>query len=378
MNRTGALGVAVLWVLVACSGAAPPALVASDAGPSTDDAGTMEAASADAASTPDASLPDAGAAETGGGDPIRGVFDSVSKSQIQARLLELTGATPVTVNGSTFRITDRWSPTAKAHFREYFTQYFGALGIPVNTIPFPVADQVGETEGHDVEAVLPGQSADSVVIIVHYDSVGITGQETQNPAADDDGSGTAMMLEAARIFAALPYRAHTLRFVGADYEEITNLQGDAAYVSYLQNEAQTKGFQILVASDNDQTGWSCWSEGLCGSGAPAKNTSLLMISCSGDSYGYDYPALRTGFKGIASAYSTMNADYSCDGSGDTDHYSFWQAGIPAYVIEEYGSGNNPHFDDQGDDTMMHIDLDYLLHIAQIQIAFQAKLVGVTP
>jgi Zn-dependent M28 family amino/carboxypeptidase len=302
----------------------------------------------------------------------------VSKSELQARLLELTGATPITVNGQTFRITDRWSPTSKAHFREYFTQYFAALGISVNTIPFPVDNLVGESEGHNVEAVLPGQSADTVVIIVHYDSVGIPGEETLNPAADDDGSGTAMMLEAARIFSALPRRAYTVRFVGADYEELTDLQGDAAYVSYLQNEAQTKNFQILVASDNDQTGWSCWSEGLCGSGAPPANSSLLMVSCSGDSYGYDYPALRAGFKAIASKYSTMKADYSCDGSGDTDHYSFWQAGLPAYVIMEYGTYNNPHFDDLGDDTMAHIDLDYLWHIAQIQIAYQAQLVGVTP
>jgi len=169
-----------------------------------------------------------------------------------------------------------------------------------------------------------------------------------------------------------------VRFVAADYEEISdNLAGDVAYVAYLQKAAKDQGFKILVASDDDQTGWSCWSEGLCGSGAPAANSTFQMISCSGDSKNYDYPELTAGITQIAAAYSTMKISAVCDGSGDTDHYPFWQAGIPAYVIEEYGSENNPHYDDTGDDTLAHIDLDYLLHVSQIQIAFQAKLVGIT-
>ena len=66
----------------------------------------------------------------------------------------------------------------------------------------------------------------------------------------------------------------------------------------------------------------------------------------------------------------------CDGSGDTDHYPFWVAGIPAYVIEEWGSENNPRYDDTGDDTLAHIDFPYLTATAKIQIAFQARLAGI--
>ena len=40
--------------------------------------------------------------------------------------------------------------------------------------------------------------------------------------------------------------------------------------------------------------------------------------------------------------------------------------------------NNPHYDDTGDDTLAHIDLDLLTETARIQIAFQAQLAGIDP
>ncbi len=322
--------------------------------------------------------PDGGGSGSGDGAIHSSVYDSVDKANLNAKLLELTGGTPVTAGGSTFMITNRWSPAAKANFRAYWTKYFTDLGATVTEETFPIPDLVGETLGHNVEAVLPGQSADSIVILTHYDTVGITGKETKNPGADDAGSGLAMIMEAARIFAQHTDRKYTVRFLAADYEEISdNLDGDFAYVAALRQKAQAENFKILAASDGDQTGWSCWSENLCGANPPPKNTTFQLISCSGDSKHYDYPDLSAGMIEMAHSHgSTITPSAICDGSGDTDHYPFWVAGIPAYVIEEWGSENNPHYDDTGNDTMAHIDLDYLTATAKIQIAFQAKLAGI--
>lgn len=309
-------------------------------------------------------------------DPFKAIFDSVDKTSIEKLLNDATGGNPVIVNGASVRLTERWSPGAKKTFREFWKSYFEGLGATVKELTFPIKNLVGETTGTNVEAVLPGKSADSVVIIVHYDSVGIDGKEAENPGVDDDGSGLAMQMEAARIFSKLQNRQNTVRFVAADYEEISdNLDGDVAYVNYLQKEAQEKGFKILVASDDDQTGWSCWDEDpkLCGKNPPAPNSTFHMISCSGDKLNYDYPDLAKGFVDVATKYSTMKVDLSCDGSGDTDHYPFWTVGIPGYVIEEYG--DNPHYDDTGNDTIKTINMDYLFRISQIQITYQAVLMG---
>jgi len=373
MSRTPLFSMMCAGLLACSSGSstsspsdhASPAAPAGDgAGGESDDAGTA----ATSGGSDEAGAP--------AGDPYKTVFDAVDKASIDKLLNDATGGNTVTVDGASTRLTERWSPAGKARFRAFWKQYFTALGMTVNELTFPIPNLVGETTGHNMEAVLPGASPDSVVIIVHYDSVGIKGKETQNPAVDDDGSGLAIQMEAARIFAGLKGRTNTVRFVAADYEEISdNLDGDVAYVAYLQREAKAKGFKILVASDDDQTGWSCWDEDvkLCGAKPPAANSTFLMISCSGDKKNYAYPELAKGIAEVAAAYSTMKVTAVCDGSGDTDHYPFWQAGIPGYVIEEYG--DNPHYDDTGNDTYKTINVQYLFQISQIQIAYQAKLIG---
>jgi len=52
--------------------------------------------------------------------------------------------------------------------------------------------------------------------------------------------------------------------------------------------------------------------------------------------------------------------------------------MPAYVVEEFEADNNPHYDDvdTGDDTLAHIDIDYLFQISEVAITYQAKLVGI--
>jgi peptidase M28-like protein len=325
----------------------------------------------DATSSPDAPH------DTAPSDPVGTVFGAVDTAQLRARLEELTGGTTVTVDGSSFRITNRYTPAAKANFRAYWSHYMTALGATVGTTTFPIPNLVGETQGHNVEAILPGRSPDSVVIIVHYDSTGTMGQETLNPGADDDGTGVAMQMEAARLFAQYSDRAKTVRFVAADYEEISsNLAGDYAYATYLQQQAQADGFQILVASDNDQTGWSCWSEGLCPDSRPVDST-FMAATCSGDAHNYDYPELAQGLADVATKYSTtIHPTKVCDGSARTDHYPFWVAGIPAYVLDEWGVDQNPHYDYGGTDTIDTIDFELLTGVAKIQIAFQAKLAGI--
>jgi Zn-dependent M28 family amino/carboxypeptidase len=298
----------------------------------------------------------------------RSIAERVDPASIQSLLQQIAG--------------ERWSPAGKQRFRDWFRAHAKTLGMDVEESSFHIQDSeavlsIGETEGHNIDAVLPGTSKDTLVLITHYDTVGITGHERENPGVDDAGSGLAMILEAARIFAAIPNRRYTVRFAAADLEEVTDLEGDDAYVAWLQHEAKAQGFRILAAADDDQVGWSCWKEKGCSPGAPAANSIFQLIACSGDARHYDYPDFTKAMKDVlVETKSPLHLDTSCDGSGDTDHYSFWKAGIPAYVVEEYDADRNPHYDDTGDDTFAHLDLDYLTSIARVNIALQAKLAGI--
>ncbi len=100
------------------------------------------------------------------------VFADVNQQRLIQVLKDMTGVNQVNVGGQTLQITERYSAAGKQNFRAYFTDYFQKLGFEVNTMSFQTDHTEIEPEGHNVEAVIKGESADSVVVIVHYDSMG--------------------------------------------------------------------------------------------------------------------------------------------------------------------------------------------------------------
>ncbi len=304
------------------------------------------------------------------------IFASVQQDNLQLLLKELTGGVPVTVKGTSYLISDRYLPASKAKFRAFWLQYFQGLGIAAQEYSYRTRHNVGETQGHNLEAVLPGKSKDSIVIIVHYDSIGPWGHEAENPGVDDDMSGMSIMLETARILAQ--YRGtlqHTVRFVAADYEEHASpgLEGARNYAAYLQKLAQDEGFKIVAAVDDEQTGWNCAAEGGCSDNSPGD--SFDVFSCSGDSKNYDYKEIGDALEQTAALYSTLKTTRGCIGQ-NSDHYAMWEIGVPSVVFSEHTPFNNPHFDQNGGDTYDKIDQGYFFKIAQVGVTFAATLVGV--
>jgi hypothetical protein len=289
------------------------------------------------------------------------VFASVDQSRLQSLMKDMSGVNPVAVGSETFSITDRYSPAAKANYRKYWTNYFKSLGMTAVELPYSNSHGNGEEQGHDVEAVLKGASSDSVVIIVHYDSIGPNGAD--NPAADDDMSGMAILMETARVLAAHPGKlAHTVRFVAADYEEWGGLEGARAYAKYIQALSQKENFKIVAAIDDEQSGWNEGSDNL-----------FDVFSCGGAT---DSTAMGDMLVETATLYSGMQTTRACMGE-NSDHYAMWEIGVPAVVFSEHDPFNNPHFDQEGGDTYDRIDPAYHFRIAQVGVTFAARVVGVS-
>jgi len=310
-------------------------------------------------------------------DPVYGeIFQKVDKAQLVQTLQRISGSLPVTVNGNTFSITERYSPDGKNKFRQYWRQFFTDLGITNQEFSYPTQHSVGETDGHNLEAILPGKSADSVVIIVHYDSIGPAGQETSNPGVDDDTSGMAMMMETARILAQYQSRLqYTVRFVAADYEEhaFPGLEGARNYAKYIQALSQKNGFKIVGGIDNEQSGWNCLKEGGC-SDAQTK-PSFDIFSCEGDGSTYNFPQLNDLLTDTTAHFSQLLVSQGCMGA-NSDHYALWEIGVPAIVFSEHQPFDNPHFDQTGGDTFDKIDQDYFFKIAQVGVTFAARVINV--
>jgi hypothetical protein len=305
-------------------------------------------------------------------DPVKQIFDEVDGAHLTQLMRELSGVVPVTVAGQSITLGQRFDDTGRKNFRDYWTQTMQGLGLEVNQLHYQAAGD--PRPGDNVEAILRGPSPDSIVVIVHYDSIGPTGLETSNPGADDDMSGMAILLETARLFVL--HRAQltrTVRFVASDEEELGNLAGARDYAAHVKALSQTEGFALIAAVDDEQSGWNCSADGLC---ADSAFPAVDVFSCSPDR-SFDFPALGDQLAGVVAAYSPLHVTRGCIGA-NSDHFAMWQIGVPAIVYSEHSPFANPHFDSEGGDTFDKIDTAYLTSIARPAIAFQAELAGIQP
>ncbi|HEX7843193.1 MAG TPA: M20/M25/M40 family metallo-hydrolase [Kofleriaceae bacterium] len=306
---------------------------------------------------------------------VKQIFDEVDGAQLTQRMRELSGVVPVTVAGQAITLGQRFDATGRQNFRDYWTQVMQGLGLEINPFHYQAAGH--PRPGDNVEAILRGPSPDSVIVIVHYDSIGPAGLETANPGADDDMSGMAIMLETARLFVAHKAQlTYTVRFVLSDEEELGGLAGARDYAAHIKALSQTEGFALLAAVDDEQSGWNCSVDARCGDSTfPAFD----VFSCGGDSTGksFNFQALGDQFAGVVAAYSPLHVTRGCIGA-NSDHFAMWEIGVPAVVYSEHNPFANPHFDSNGGDTFDKIDTAYLTSIARPAIAFQAELAGIQP
>jgi len=128
-------------------------------------------------------------------------------------------------------------------------------------------EKKGATEITSVVAVLPGTAEPEKRIIVgaHYDSINLRAKgdkaaEAPAPGADDDASGTAVVLELARVMSQYHFRK-TIVFVAFAGEELGYV-GSTRYAS----RAKANHEQIEAVFNNDIVGSDVTGEASTGTG----------------------------------------------------------------------------------------------------------------
>lgn len=227
---------------------------------------------------------------------------------------------------------------------------FSALGLDeVRFEPFTfagsyssrnvVAEKIGETYPDDV-----------YIVCAHYDSTSPTATRLSlAPGADDNASGVAAVLEAARILA--PYDLDfTVRFIAFSAEE-WGLYGSRAYTAGIQGsgrrirgvinldmiayaDAMPEDLQIIV---NPQSSW------------------LGDVFLAGSSYG------------PVSATKTVNASFVY-----SDHSPFWDRGLPALLAIEDNPLTNPYYH-QTTDTRDKLQPEFFTAATRASLGVLAEL-----
>lgn len=169
-------------------------------------------------------------------------------------------------------------PAAQRYVLSKFNDFAKASGgrmiaeIADFTIPADSRRITQDAPGANVIATLRGVNpADKRIIIIsgHLDSRNKDVMDSEGPApgANDDGSGVAAVIEAARVMAKMNYSA-TILFVAFTGEE-QGLKG----ATYLAEKAKAEDWQIEAVLNNDIVGNSNSSETLI-----SNNTVMRIFS----------------------------------------------------------------------------------------------------
>ncbi|PTM59836.1 M28 family peptidase [Desmospora activa] len=182
------------------------------------------------------------------------------------------------------------------------------------------------------------KDADIVYVTAHYDSV------PYSPGANDNASGTGVMLELARIMKGLPTDKE-VRFVAFGAEEI-GLLGSRHYVGQLSPDE----IERSIANFNMDMVGTKWEQA----------TQLYLNVVDGE------PNTVTEFA-FAAAERLGNDSVVLYQRGSSDHVAFYEAGIDAanFIRREPGTANLEPWYHTPEDTFDKIDRNRLQEAGEL-------------
>lgn len=281
----------------------------------------------------------------------------------------------------------------RSEFERYAKDCGGCLEVKTNSFTQEPADRIPQPiQITNVYAVLKGsdpESAKRIVLVTgHYDSRNSDTLDAAGdaPGANDDGSGTAVSLECARVLSKLKFPA-TIIFLTVAGEE-QGLNGSQHFAKM----AKSEGWQIEAVLNNDIVG---------GDRNPRQDAGVVRVFAEGVPVAATDADLRLmrALGGENDSPSRQLARYIADVGRlydvgvkpmlvyrldrylrGGDHYSFNQQGFAAVRFTEYREDyNHQHQNVRTEDGIEYGDLpkfvnfDYVARVARLNAAALATL-----
>ena len=236
---------------------------------------------------------------------------------------------------------------------------------------------------------------DVVIITGHIDSrvTDIMNANADEPGANDDGSGTAAVIEAARVLSKHKFPG-TIVYAALSGEE-QGLVGGKILADY----AKAQGWNVVANLNNDIIGNSCGADGLCDS------THVRIFSEGPRWQGREPLAAQIRSLGGENDAPSRNISRFLDGLADRlkigldvrqvwrndrfgrggDHTEFLNAGFPAVrfsvAIENYDWQHQDLRTENGKrygDTIDRMDFPYLAKVTRLNVAALAAIASAPP
>ena len=196
----------------------------------------------------------------------------------------------------------------------------------------------------------PGKdpSLPGVVIGGHLDTY-----SDNKPGADDDGSGSSIVMEALRTISASDARfQRTIHFAWYAAEE-RGLVGS----KYVVKHFETNAIPVHAAIQFDMVGWN----------SPEDSEDVYLVT------DYTDENLNRSLKGVIQEYTKARVGETRCGYPCSDHANWHRAGVPVVFPFESSFSNMNHKLHTSDDKQVHLDKDHMGQFAQIAIAFLGEV-----
>jgi aminopeptidase YwaD len=249
-----------------------------------------------------------------------------------------------------------WSAPARLSAVEnYIEKEFAALGLRVESDPFSYRGG----RYRNIIARTAARRAPLVVLGAHFDAV------EGSPGADDNASGIAVLLEAARLLGSMRLKSEVL-FCAFNLEEL-NMIGS----SHLAKRLKAEGAKITGMVSLEMLGYTDRRSG--SQKYPAVLSWLYpdradFIGVIGN---WRSAALLRSFATALKKVEGLPVEtLSVLGNGFlvpqvrlSDHAPFWDAGYPALLLTDTAFMRNPHYH-LPSDTIETLDLDFMAKVCR--------------
>jgi hypothetical protein len=236
---------------------------------------------------------------------------------------------------------------------------------------------------------------DVVIITGHIDSrvTDPMNATADAPGANDDGSGTAAVIEAARVLSKDKFPG-TIVYAALSGEEQGLLGG-----KILAEHAKAQGWNVIANLNNDIVGNSCGSDGVC-------NDKVVRVFSEGPRWqGHEELASQIRSLGGENDAPSRNISRYLDSLADRmnigldvmqvwrndrfgrggDHTEFLNAGYPAVrlsvAVENYNWQHQDLRTEDGvkyGDTIQNMDFPYLEKVTKLNVASLAAIASAPP
>ena len=282
---------------------------------------------------------------------IQDIIDSVDLDTLSLTIQEFSGEVSTVVNGNTVTIINRQQANNDLA-ADYLVQKLEQFD---NLI---ITDQAFNSNGRNIIATQLGKTNpdDIYIICAHYDTVA-------DYCADDNATGTAAVLEAARILSTQCLE-NTIVYALWDEEEI-GLQGSEFYA----NQAFTNGDNILGVLNLDMMGYDSDAPG-----SPGDNQFDIDVRNFAGSI-----AMKDDIISVLNTYTfDLSVVEVIPGTSNSDHASFWANGYSAVLLGESWETNDqtPFYHSSGD-RFSTLDLPYFHEMTKLTTAYMATVGGLT-